>query len=111
MQKPDATSQALSRLAADVCRMPLEISIATEESDAAFATRLPDLARQAEFLRTFATPGDEILRATHTAGLNWIDAPLSTDGRLELTRWLREQSVSETRHRYGNLMMAASLAT
>lgn len=110
MQKPDATSQALARLAADLCGVPLEISIATEESDAAFATRLPDLARHAEFLRTFATPGDEILRAAHTAGLNWIDAPLSIDGRLELTRWLREQSVSETRHRYGNLMMPASRA-
>jgi RHH-type proline utilization regulon transcriptional repressor/proline dehydrogenase/delta 1-pyrroline-5-carboxylate dehydrogenase len=23
-------------------------------------------------------------------------------GRVELTRWLREQAVSETRHRYGN---------
>ena len=104
----DATSEALSRLAAEICRVPLQISIATEESDAAFATRLPGLARRAEFLRTFTTPCDDILRAAHSAGLNWIDAPLSAHGRLELTRWLREQSVSETRHRYGNLIASAA---
>ncbi len=98
----DAASESLARVAAEMCGVPLTISIATTESDAAFAARLPDLARHAEFLRTIATPGDTILRATHTAGLNWIDAPFSSDGRVELTRWLREQSVSETRHRYGN---------
>ena len=42
------------------------------------------------------------LRAAAAVGINWIDAPVSASGRLELTRWLREQSVSETRHRYGN---------
>ncbi len=104
MKKPDATSEALARLAAELCGVPLELSIETAESDAAFAARLPALARHSEFLRTFETPGDEILRAAHAADLNWIDAPLSTDGRLELTRWLREQAVSETRHRYGNLI-------
>jgi RHH-type proline utilization regulon transcriptional repressor/proline dehydrogenase/delta 1-pyrroline-5-carboxylate dehydrogenase len=108
LEKPDAASEALARLAADVCGVSLEISSATEESDTSFATRLPGLARHAEFLRTFATPADEILRAAHAADMNWIDAPLSTNGRLELTRWLREQSVSETRHRYGNLIAPAS---
>ena len=95
-------AESLARLAAATCGVPLEISSATIENDKVFASRLPDLARRAEFLRTFATPSDEVLRAAHAADLNWIDAPLSTDGRLELTRWLREQSVSETRHRYGN---------
>jgi hypothetical protein len=51
---------------------------------------------------------DEILRAAHAADLNWIDAPLSSNGRLELTRWLREQSVSETLHRYGNVVRERS---
>jgi RHH-type proline utilization regulon transcriptional repressor/proline dehydrogenase/delta 1-pyrroline-5-carboxylate dehydrogenase len=35
--------------------------------------------------------------------MNWIDAPVAATGRVELTRWLREQSVTETWHRYGNL--------
>ena len=101
----DETSEiveSLARLAATTCGVKLEISCASAESDAAFVARLPDLGRRAEFLRTFTPPSDEILRAAHAAGLNWIDAPLSANGRLELTRWLREQSVSETRHRYGN---------
>lgn len=95
----DGTNDPLARLAAELCGVPLEISRATEESDAAFAARLPELAKHAEFLRTVTTPSDEILRAAYAADLNWIDAPLSANGRLELTRWLREQAVSETRHR------------
>ncbi len=100
---PDAATESLAHLAAKICGVPLEISIAADESDAAFAARLPALAHRAEFLRTITAPGDTILRAAHAAGLNWIDAPITANARLELTRWLREQSVSETRHRYGNL--------
>lgn len=100
----DGTTESLARLAAELCSVPLEISRATEESDTIFAARLPELAKRAEFLRTLTTPGDEILRAAHAADLNWIDAPLSANGRLELTRWLREQAVSETLHRYGNIV-------
>jgi RHH-type proline utilization regulon transcriptional repressor/proline dehydrogenase/delta 1-pyrroline-5-carboxylate dehydrogenase len=54
------------------------------------------------------TPSDVVLRAVHAAGLNWIQAPLSADGAVELPRWLREQAVSETRHRYGNVIAAPS---
>ena len=103
---PDAAVESLARLAAELCRAPLEISRATEESDAAFSARLPALAKRAEFLRTLTPPADEILRAAHAAELNWIDAPLSSCGRLEFTRWLREQGISETRHRYGNIVRA-----
>ena len=42
-------------------------------------------------------PADAILQAVANADLNWIDAPLSGHGRLELTRWLREQAVSRKR--------------
>ena len=101
---PDAASESLARLAAELCRVPLEISRTTEESDVAFSARLPGLAKRAEFLRTLTPPSDEVLRAAHAAELNWINAPLSSCGRLELTRWLREQAVSETRHRYGNIL-------
>jgi RHH-type proline utilization regulon transcriptional repressor/proline dehydrogenase/delta 1-pyrroline-5-carboxylate dehydrogenase len=101
---PDATIETLARLAAELCNVSLKISHASEESDAAFAARLPELAKRAEFLRTITAPGDEILRAAYAADLNWIDAPLSANGRLELTRWLREQTVSETLHRYGNII-------
>ena len=72
-------------------------------SQIAVIAGLPALAANAEFLRTVAAPADEVLRAANAAGVNWINAPLSANGRLELTRWLREQAVSTTRHRYGNM--------
>ena len=89
--------------AAQITGAPVTISAREEESDAEFIARLPELAKGAEFLRTISTPGDVVLRAAQAAGLNWINAPLLACGRIELTRWLREQAVSETRHRYGQL--------
>lgn len=100
---PDAIAEAAARTAAETCGVPLTISVASQEDDAAFAARLPSLAGGAEFLRTTVTPPDDVLRAAYDAGLNWVNAPLSANGRLELTRWMREQAVSTTRHRYGNL--------
>ncbi len=99
----DERSENLARLAAQVTGAPLTISRASEESDEDFAGHLPQLARINEFLRTVnGPPSDAVLEASYQAGLNWIDAPMSASGRLELTRWTREQSVTETMHRYGN---------
>jgi RHH-type proline utilization regulon transcriptional repressor/proline dehydrogenase/delta 1-pyrroline-5-carboxylate dehydrogenase len=87
--------------AAKLCRVQLVISTAPDESDADFIRRLPSLAAGAEFLRTVKPPPDSVLRASHAAGLKWIDAPVVAHGCIELPRWLREQSVTETMHRYG----------
>ncbi len=106
LDAPDAEIESAARAAAEVCGVPLTISHADAESDDVFISRLPELAQCAEFLRTTATPPDAVLRAAFAAGLNWIEAPISASGRLELTRWMREQSVSETRHRYGNITEA-----
>ncbi len=95
----DDAAVSPARSAAAVCSVPLHLSVASRETEADLAARLPTLA--AEFLRTDGRPGDALLSAAYDAGLNWIDAPLSPDGRVELPRWLREQSVSQTRHRYG----------
>ncbi len=89
--------------AAALTGVSLEISLATQESDAKFAARLPELEKNFEFLRTVGTPDDEVLRACHTAGLNWIHAPFTASGRQELRYWLREQAVSRTLHRYGQI--------
>jgi RHH-type proline utilization regulon transcriptional repressor/proline dehydrogenase/delta 1-pyrroline-5-carboxylate dehydrogenase len=97
--------QSISRatIAARITNVPLSISIREEEDDAMFIARLAELTRSAEFFRTIDVPNDKVLRAVNEVGLNWINAPLLAAGRIELTRWLREQSVSETRHRYGQL--------
>lgn len=87
--------------AAHACGVPLHVSRTETESDAALIARLPTLTKQAEFLRTLSPPSDTLLRAAYAAGLNWVDAPILADGRRELVRWVREQSVSTTMHRYG----------
>jgi RHH-type proline utilization regulon transcriptional repressor/proline dehydrogenase/delta 1-pyrroline-5-carboxylate dehydrogenase len=92
-----------AQLASRITGVPLTLSIAAEESEEQLIARLPSLASRAEFLRTVSMPGDQLLSAVYAAGLNWINAPVMASGRIELSRWLREQSVSETRHRYGQL--------
>jgi RHH-type proline utilization regulon transcriptional repressor/proline dehydrogenase/delta 1-pyrroline-5-carboxylate dehydrogenase len=104
LEDGDTRSLELARKAAQTCGTRLHVSLAGQETEESLAARLPALAAEAEFLRTVKPPSDALLRAACAAGLNWIDAPLLSDGRYELTRWLREQSLSETRHRYGLLM-------
>jgi RHH-type proline utilization regulon transcriptional repressor/proline dehydrogenase/delta 1-pyrroline-5-carboxylate dehydrogenase len=101
LEDSDTRSLELARKAAQICGTRLSVSLSGQESEQSLAARLPALAAEAEFLRTVRPPSDALLRAAYAAGLNWIDAPLLADGRHELTRWLREQSISETRHRYG----------
>jgi RHH-type proline utilization regulon transcriptional repressor/proline dehydrogenase/delta 1-pyrroline-5-carboxylate dehydrogenase len=104
LEESDQRSLALAQKAAQTCGTPLHISLAGQESEESLAARLPALASQAEFLRTVTPPSDTVLRAAYDVGFNWIDAPIMSDGRCELPRWLREQSLSETRHRYGLLI-------
>lgn len=99
----DAESVARAKLAAEVADTRLVISFAVQETESKFIASLPLLARDAEFLRTVAVPSDAILSAAYDAGLNWIQSPLLASGRLELCHWVREQGISETRHRYGQL--------
>ena len=108
LRQPDAGALALARLAAETCGVRLEISLGTEESEAGLVSRLSLLNAEGGFLRTVEPPGDELLAAARAAGLNWIDAPLLPIGRLELPRWLREQAISETLHRYGNVSRPAA---
>ena len=103
LSNTDQRSESLARLASEITGTPLTISRTCEESDEDLAARLAGLAGTNEFIRTLnGPPPDGVLKAAYEAGLNWIDAPMTTSGRLERTRWTREQSVTETMHRYGN---------
>ena len=112
LQTEDPIAIQRAKAAARICRVNLIISLATEESEAELARRLPRVFSRVEFLRTVETPGHALLNAAYDAGLNWINAPILAHGRHELPRWLREQSVSQTKHRYGLLVesKAASAA-
>lgn len=54
-------------------------------------------------VRLIGGAGDELRLAAHDAGL-WVDdTPFVGHPARELLRWVREQAVSETRHRHGNV--------
>ena len=89
------------RLASEVTGTPIVVSSAADEDDAAFAIRLASLGGSR--LRVVGGASDAVLEAAHLAGLAVDDAPVVAHGRVELLRWVREQAISETAHRYGNL--------
>ena len=103
LQTRDSLAIERARLAAELTGTPLIISVASEENDAFFAGRLTSLASHFERLRTIGAISDEVLGAAHKAGFDWIEAPITANGRLELRFWMREQAVSRTLHRYGQI--------
>ena len=62
----------------------------------------------AERLRALAPLSREARAAAHAAGIVVLDAPVLAAGRLELGAYLREQAISRTVHRYGNVMEETS---
>ncbi|HSJ91517.1 MAG TPA: hypothetical protein VK917_05580, partial [Ilumatobacter sp.] len=82
------------------------------ESDARSvgARELVASLRSADRVRLLLDPGDALLQALVDAGV-WFDAtPPCPHGRVELVRWVREQSVSQTVHRHGRLPNAGTPA-
>jgi RHH-type proline utilization regulon transcriptional repressor/proline dehydrogenase/delta 1-pyrroline-5-carboxylate dehydrogenase len=67
-----------------------------------FTTDAPDLA--VDRLRVPHGASPDVLRAAHAAGVVVDDQPLTGDGRVEQLRWLREQAISRTLHRFGNVL-------
>jgi RHH-type proline utilization regulon transcriptional repressor/proline dehydrogenase/delta 1-pyrroline-5-carboxylate dehydrogenase len=57
-----------------------------------------------ERLRLLVSPSRPLAEAANRALIHVIDAPVLANGRLELRHYLREQAISQTVHRYGNLM-------
>ena len=71
------------------------------ESEAALAERIRSC--EVERLRTLEPISLDVRSAAHEAGVSMLDAPVVATGRLELRWYLREQTVSRVRHRYGNV--------
>jgi RHH-type proline utilization regulon transcriptional repressor/proline dehydrogenase/delta 1-pyrroline-5-carboxylate dehydrogenase len=53
------------------------------------------------------TIGAGVRVAANESGVVVIDAPVLATGRLELRWYLREQTVTRVRHRYGNVIEPA----
>ncbi len=94
---------AVLREAARVCGVPLEISSADREDDAALADLLRAQTGEVR-LRLLTDASDEVLAAAHAAGVAVDRAPVTSVGALELPHWLKEQAVSRSLHRYGRLL-------
>jgi RHH-type proline utilization regulon transcriptional repressor/proline dehydrogenase/delta 1-pyrroline-5-carboxylate dehydrogenase len=108
-------------LAALTCDVPLTVSLsrgdpppwleehadvaAVVESEARLVERLGSSAG-VERLRVLDSISPVARAAAHQAGIAVLDAPVLAAGRLELRWYLREQTVSRTTHRYGNVMEA-----
>ena len=73
------------------------------ESEARFGAWLAQQRGRFERLR-IPSPSDAVLEAALEAEIEVLDRDVLANGRLELLHYLREQSVTETRHRYGNLI-------
>ena len=93
---------ARARAAAHRCRVPLVESHATDETAAQLAARLgsPGVQR----VRVVGSCRDELRAAASQAGVHVADDPVTAEGRVELLHYLREQAVSRTTHRYGNVL-------
>jgi RHH-type proline utilization regulon transcriptional repressor/proline dehydrogenase/delta 1-pyrroline-5-carboxylate dehydrogenase len=103
----DAGDIAIARAVA--AAVGSEVDWSGAEDDDAFAERMVNGSPSK--VRLLGTHDEALLRALHRAGM-WIDTtPVVADGELELLRWTREQSVSRTRHRHGNVVNAMEPST
>ena len=103
-------------LAAMTTRVPIELSLqnpspfadvlgipVTIETEDELARRLDTDAGRYDQLRVPQDTVSEVFRAAAKHHLTVIDQPILANGRIELTHYFREQAVSETTHRYGNV--------
>jgi RHH-type proline utilization regulon transcriptional repressor/proline dehydrogenase/delta 1-pyrroline-5-carboxylate dehydrogenase len=108
-------------LAALTCGAPLTVSLSPDrddldwladfstvqvvvEDEASLIARLSAGDAVYDRLRALAPLSTALRQALNAAGINVIDAPVLANGRLELRYYLREQALSQTIHRYGNIM-------
>jgi len=101
---PHAQQLDLTRVrrAAAICGVPVIESHHTNESQDTFAARLPSL--NSERVRLLGEHLDEVLhRSANEANVHLAVAPVLGAGRIELLHYVREQAISRTLHRFGNL--------
>jgi RHH-type proline utilization regulon transcriptional repressor/proline dehydrogenase/delta 1-pyrroline-5-carboxylate dehydrogenase len=108
-------------LAAVTCGAPLTVSLSPDrvdwrwldeldlvqvivEDETSLIARLHASDAAYDRLRALDLLATELRQTLNTAGINVIDMPVLANGRLELRYYLREQTVSQTVHRYGNIL-------
>jgi RHH-type proline utilization regulon transcriptional repressor/proline dehydrogenase/delta 1-pyrroline-5-carboxylate dehydrogenase len=121
----DADPLALAQtiLAAVTCGSPLTLSLGAGmdawlplvkaptiqvivEEESGLIARLQAGKAPYDRLRAVAPLSESLRRTLNDARINVVDAPVIANGRLELRYYLREQAISQTVHRYGNVLGA-----
>jgi RHH-type proline utilization regulon transcriptional repressor/proline dehydrogenase/delta 1-pyrroline-5-carboxylate dehydrogenase len=117
----DAVHLAQALLAAVTCAAPLTVSLSADqrswrwlaeldtvqgvvEDEAELRARLNAGNLVYDRLRALGPLSTALRRAIHAADISVVDAPVVANGRLELRYYLREQSISQTVHRYGTIL-------
>jgi RHH-type transcriptional regulator, proline utilization regulon repressor / proline dehydrogenase / delta 1-pyrroline-5-carboxylate dehydrogenase len=108
-------ARELARVVAAALRAgtPVRVSVADDggvagaararvEDDARFVASLAGLEPGTR-VRLLGDPPMDVHRAAAAAEVDLIDGPVTPSGRLEVLWFLREQAVSRTLHRFGNL--------
>lgn len=103
----DADEFEVERVRAAVLRCGVERvewSNANDEEAGKFGERLKTLG--VERVRVIGKTEGELVSSAAAGGVYVVDAPVVANGRVELLHYLREQSISRTRHRFGNFVAA-----
>jgi RHH-type proline utilization regulon transcriptional repressor/proline dehydrogenase/delta 1-pyrroline-5-carboxylate dehydrogenase len=93
--------------AAVVCSVPTISSTVDDESDARFIERI--VAMGIDRVRVIGTASDELRTAANDHLVHLANDPVTVNGRIELLHYLREQAISRTLHRFGNVLEAGRL--
>ena len=103
--RADDRSLAVIRTVSQVTGVPVTVSVVEDETDEALAARLPAIASAgAVRLRLPVEASGDVHRAALAAGVAVDRSPVVEVPEVELTRWVLEQAVSRTMHRYGRLL-------
>ena len=98
----DADELLRVEAAAKRCGVRMILSTIDRESDESFGSRIASFG--VDRVRILGAVSDELRVAAANAHIHLADAPVTASGRIELLHYLREQSISQTLHRFGNLV-------
>ncbi len=90
--------------AAQQAGVPMVLSRVDEISDASFGATFGG----AERVRCLGTVPTELRKAAAQSGVELLTMPVVANGRIELLNYVREQAISRTLHRFGNVLPEAN---
>ena len=95
----DERQLALARRASGATGTGVTVLNAAEHSDEAVIAHLK--SARPDRLRILGLASDAVRATAHELGIRVDDDPMADEARLEVVRWMREQSVTVTQHRHG----------